>query len=80
MQYVETWEKRCYTDGIPDLAPDCIRDKVPDYRKIAIALLNNDLQLTSLGYSGFKSDYYSMLKRIEIDAREYEGKQIKLKI
>jgi len=79
-KYVETWEQRCYTNGIPDVAPDCIRDKVPDYRKIAIALLNNDMQLKSLGYSGFNSEYYSILKRIEIEARQYEGKQIKLKL
>lgn len=79
-EYVNTWEQRCYPNGIPDVAPDCIRDKVPDYRKIALALLNNDMRLTSLGYSGFESDYYSILKRIEIDARSYNGKQIKLKI
>jgi len=79
-EYIELWERRCYSDGIPDVAPDCIRDKVPDYRKIALALLNNDMQLTSLGYSGFQSDYYSILKRIEIDAREYQGKQMKINI
>jgi len=38
------------------------------------------MQLKSLGFKPKPSMYYSMLKRIEIDAREYEGKQLKLKI
>jgi hypothetical protein len=38
------------------------------------------MNLISLGYQPKNSKYYSILKRIEIDAREYEGKQLKLKI
>jgi len=45
-----------------------------------MALLNNDLQLTELGYQSKPTKYYSILKRIEIDARNYEGKQLKLRL
>lgn len=55
-----------------------MNDKVPNYKKICLALLNNDLNLTSLGFQTKKSKYYSILKRIEIDARTFEGKQLKL--
>lgn len=79
-QYVETWERRCYKNGIPDSAPIGLEDKVPSYQRIAITLLKNDMNLISLGYQPKNSKYYSILKRIEIDAREYEGKQLKLKI
>ena len=68
-EYVETWENRCYKDGIPDEVPNEIADKVPSYKRIAMAILKNDLQLTSLGYEPKKSKYYSVLKKIEIDAR-----------
>lgn len=72
------WEKRCYKKGIPDEAPFQLKDKVPSYKRICLAILNNDLQLTSLGYEPKKSKYYSILKRIEISARVYKGKQLKL--
>jgi hypothetical protein len=38
------------------------------------------MNLKSLGFTPKPSVYYSMLKRIEIEAREYEGKQLKLKL
>ena len=77
-EYIETWEKRCYQEGIPDEAPIELGDKVPSYKRICIAILNNDHQLTTLGYSAKYTKYYSILKRIEIDARRYKGKQMKL--
>lgn len=77
-EYVSMWEKRCYKKGIPDEAPFQLKDKVPSYKRICLAILNNDLQLTSLGYEPKKSKYYSILKRIEISARVYKGKQLKL--
>lgn len=78
MKYIEKWEKRCYFDGIPDEAPyrlDAL-NKVPSYKRICISILNNDLQ--SLGIKNKKSKYYSMLKKIELDAREGYTKQLKL--
>ncbi len=78
-EYIETWEKRCYKNGIPDEAPIQISDKVPSYKMICIALLKNDLQLTSLGYKAKQSKFYSILKRIEISARHTDKpKQLKL--
>lgn len=79
-EYEKTWIERCYTEGIPDEAPNSIKDKVPNWKSIAMCILNNDLNLTKLGFEAPNSKYYSVLKRIEIDAREYEGKQIKLKL
>lgn len=74
------WEKRCYTNGIPDEAPFELKDRVPSYKNICMALLKNDFNLVSLGYSPKTTKYYSMLKRIEIDQRKYIGKQLKLNL
>lgn len=79
-QYIHEWEQKCYKDGIPDETPIEINDKVPSYKSICLAILNNDLNLKSLGFTPKPSIYYSMLKRIEIDARSFEGKQLKLKL
>jgi predicted phosphoadenosine phosphosulfate sulfurtransferase len=80
-EYIELWEKRCYKDGIPDEAPAELEDKVPSYRRICISILKNDMNLTSLGYQPKNSKYYSILKKIEIDARD-DGKprQLRLKL
>lgn len=64
-QYVEMWERRCYSDGIPDEAPNEIDDKVPSYRKICMAILKNDLSY--IGITPPKSEYYSILKCIELN-------------
>jgi len=76
-EYIETWSNRCYFKGIPDEAPYEINDKVPSYKKIAIAILENDHNLKSLGYEPIESKYYGILKRIEIEARD-TNKQLKL--
>jgi predicted phosphoadenosine phosphosulfate sulfurtransferase len=77
-EYIEQWEKRCYSNGIPDEAPIQIKDKVPSYKKICLSILKNDFK--DLGYYPKKSKYYSLLKRIEINQRIYKGKQLKLNI
>lgn len=79
MDYIKTWENRCYFDGIPDEAPYEleIRNKVPSYRKICYAILKNDLTLKSLGFTSTKSEYYSYYKKIEIEKRN-NCKQLKL--
>lgn len=78
--YIQTWKSRCYFDDIPDEGPDDIYDKVPSYRRICIAILKNDHCLKSLGYEPTPSKYYSILKKIEIEARPGYVKQLKLKL
>lgn len=75
--YITTWEKRCYKKGIPDETPIELIKKVPSYKLIAICILTNNLK--PLGIEGKKSKYYSILKRMEIEQREYNGKQISIK-
>ena len=68
-EYISGWEQKCYHRGIPDETPLEIKDLVPSYKKIAIAILNNDHGLKSLGLTPKKSIYYHQLKKIEIEAR-----------
>ncbi len=67
--YVAEWERRCYTDGIPDEVPAEIADLVPSYKRIALAILRNDHILKSLGFTPPVSKWYGIYKRIEIEAR-----------
>ena len=71
LNYIKTWEQRCYHEGIPDEAPYEleIRNKVPSYRKICIAIMKNDYSLKTLGFNPQKSIYYNELKRIELNER-----------
>ncbi len=76
-QYISLWENRCYSNGIPDEVPEEISDMVPSYKRIAMAILNNDHSLKSLGFTPKVSPYYSELKRIEISQRmENPTKQV----
>lgn len=68
-QYIETWMDRCYYEDIPDESPNDILEKVPSYKRIVLAILRNDHQLESLGFTPKKSKYYHMLKKIEIEER-----------
>lgn len=70
-QYINTWESRCYHEGIPDEADERLEslELVPSYRRIAIAILKNDYPLKSLGFTPKVSPYYTELKRIEIAKR-----------
>lgn len=67
-KYVKLWEWRCYSNGIPDEAPRELerKDLVPSYRKICIAIMKNDINLTTLGYEKNKSVYYSDIKYNEL--------------
>lgn len=71
-KYIEDWKKRGYPDDIPDEVPHELMKLgvAPSYKAICLALLKNDLQLTSLGFSSKKSVWYSILKGIEIAERE----------
>jgi len=63
-RYIKLWENRCYSDGLPDEAPKEIDGKVPSYKRIAIAILKNDLSY--IGIEPPKSEYYSILKCAEL--------------
>jgi len=65
-RYIELWENRCYRRGIPDEAPVEIHNLVPSYKRIALALLNNDVGLVDLGYKAKKSKYYDEIKYNEL--------------
>jgi len=67
--YVNSWREKGYPDDIPDEVPREIDHLAPSYRSIAIAILNNDLNFYSLGFERKKSEYYNILKRIELKER-----------
>lgn len=69
-EYIERWENRCYPEGIPDEVPNEIKDLAPSYKKIAVAILNNDITLKSLGFTAKKSEYYNIYKKIELEKRK----------
>lgn len=71
MSYINKWKLQGYKNGIPDEAPSNLEAlvKVPSYRQICRAILKNDINLISLGYSKPNSEAYNMLKRIEINER-----------
>jgi len=67
-QYVRDWVGKCYCGDIPDEVPHEL-DKAgvaPSYKAIAIAILKNDMGLSSLGFSRPTSVWYSVLKGIEL--------------
>lgn len=65
-EYIESWKLKGYPKDIPDEAPEELESLglAPSYRLIAKALLSNDLQLLSLGFTPKKSIYYYDLKRL----------------
>lgn len=67
-QYIKTWEGRGYNNGIPDEAPHELESigRVPSYKRICRAILINDLTLSTLGFSKPNSEWYGILKRIEL--------------
>jgi len=75
------WEKRCYSDGIPDEVPSRLTqlNKVPSYKQLCSVILKNDVNLKLLGYTPKKSKYYHELKRIELTERGVlDNSQLKL--
>jgi predicted phosphoadenosine phosphosulfate sulfurtransferase len=69
--YILKWELRGYPCGIPDEAPAKLEDliRVPSYRMIVKALLKNETNLESLGFSRKPCDLYGEFKRIELSQR-----------
>ena len=50
--YVQEWESRCYSGGIPDEVPAKLAGtgRAPSYKQLAIAILRNDHRLKCLGF------------------------------
>lgn len=50
--YARTWQLRCYKKGIPDEISKKLADskRVPSWKAVAIAILENDHNLHSLGF------------------------------
>lgn len=71
-KYITDWRQKGYPDDIPDEVPNQLMKLgiAPSYKAICIALLRNDMNLESLGFSPPKSMWYSAIKRAEIAARE----------
>ena len=59
------WEGRCYEKGIPDQVPYGLigKGRVPSYQEIAIAILRNDNNLKSLGFSVQESELVKNLRQ-----------------
>ena len=67
-QYVSGWRSKGYSDDIPDEVPEVLMrlNLAPSYKSIAYAILKNDVNLLTLGFSPTASDWYSFLKREEL--------------
>jgi len=72
IEYIGKWKGRGYPDGIPDTVPDKLiqHNLAPSYRAIVLAILKNDHNLTTLGFSAPKSKWYGHFKRIELEKRK----------
>jgi predicted phosphoadenosine phosphosulfate sulfurtransferase len=65
--YIKTWEKRCYSEGLPDEVPNEINALAPSYKNIVKAILRNEVKILGILRPACKS--YVELKRIEISKR-----------
>lgn len=76
---MSTWEKRCYSSGIPDEVPAKLSkaNRAPSWRQIAILILQNDHQLRGLGFGRESSDIVDQIYR---DKKRSESKQMEMKI
>lgn len=70
-KYIDQWRSQGYSDDIPDEVPDSLMrlQLAPSYKAIVFAILRNDVTLSSLGFSGTPTQWYSELKRIELEER-----------
>jgi predicted phosphoadenosine phosphosulfate sulfurtransferase len=80
--YIRTWEGRGYPNGIPDEAPLTLEaaGKVPSYRMICLAIMKNDVTLTTLGYQREPCESYTALKRIELKQRGVRVESVQLRL
>lgn len=77
--YISKWEKRGYSEGLPDEADPVLEHlvKAPSYRAICMAIMKNDKQLATLGYSRPKTYIYMTLKQIEISERGNQSERLR---
>tara|TARA_S200002703_G_scaffold91609_1_gene79082 strand:+ start:1489 stop:1755 length:267 start_codon:yes stop_codon:yes gene_type:complete len=66
--YLKDWESKGYSCGIPNEVPLRLNElnKAPSYKKIALAILNCDHNMKSLGFSCKKSAWYDHYKKLEL--------------
>ena len=64
---MKVWEGRCYEGGIPDEVETGLMKsmRVPSYKAIALAILDNDLHLYQLGFQPHVSHWYRAIKMNE---------------
>jgi len=81
-KYIINWKYRGYKEDIPDEIPIRLHQlkKAPSYKSIALAILNNDYALKSLGYDVKKSKVYDAIKKEELSAKGKINKQLKLNL
>jgi predicted phosphoadenosine phosphosulfate sulfurtransferase len=67
-KYLTQWESMGYRNCIPDEADKVLEsfNLVPSYRLICMAIMKNDIHLTSLGMSKPKCNLYNEIKRSEL--------------
>lgn len=80
LEYINNWKSNGYSSDIPDSAPSRLDELglVPSYKKIALAILNNDFP--AFNFLGFKnkSNIYSIIKRDELIRNGKHKPQLKL--
>lgn len=78
LQWLETWKGRDYHEGIPDEAPDSLEslNKAPSYRMICKAILKNDRNLETLGFTRQPCEAYNAIKKIEIAQRKKKSMNV----
>lgn len=64
--YISTWEKRCYFNGIPEECSDLLMNsgRCPSYKALAFAILKNDHNLYSVGFSQKNSEILNSIIQI----------------
>ena len=67
-EYIQKWRAKGYPVDIPDVVPNELMKLglAPSYKAICIAILNNDHSMRSLGMDCRKSEWYNVLKKIEL--------------
>lgn len=75
--FINSWKVKGYPEDIPDELPERIVTSgyAPSYKAICVAILKNDHSLQSLGFSPKKSEWYKILKGIELKKKAIQGQR-----